>query len=65
MSRGYVKIACAVGAIVRDRLRRTQPEPMPKRLAELLSVLSERDGGPSSGEHPKEEASARGNKKPR
>jgi hypothetical protein len=64
MPKGYFRIACAVGAIIRDRLRRTQSEPMPKRLAELLSVLSERERD-GAGEHPKEEASARGNRNPR
>jgi hypothetical protein len=59
MPRGYVKIACAVGAIIRDRLSWTQSEPMPKRITELLDVLLERDGPdsrePRKGEAPRRE----------
>jgi hypothetical protein len=56
MQKAYAKIAWAVGAIIRDRLGRSRPESMPKRITELVDALSERDDQ-SLREYRKEENS--------
>ena len=43
MPKGYAAIACAVGAIIRDRLRRSRPEASADRITELLKELAERE----------------------
>jgi hypothetical protein len=41
MAKGYANIACSIGKGLGDRLRHTTYEPLPERLTDLLSRLSE------------------------
>ena len=41
MAKGYANIACSIGKGLSDRLRHTTYEPLPERLTDLLSRLSE------------------------
>jgi hypothetical protein len=51
MSKGYANIACTVGRVIKERLRIISVEPLPQRLALLVSKLNE---GPNSKKLTKE-----------
>jgi hypothetical protein len=43
MPKGYANIACSIGNGISDRVRHTTHEPLPERLTDLLSRLSENE----------------------
>jgi hypothetical protein len=43
MPKGYANIACSIGKGISDRLRHETHEPLPERLTDLLSRLSEKE----------------------
>jgi hypothetical protein len=58
MPRKYVKIACSIGKHVREGLKRTEREPLPRELADLANRLEERVEPKRNNQEPKKKAPA-------
>lgn len=59
MQRTHIKIACAIGRGIDERLERIEREPLPKRLIDLLDRLGEQTTSKAAPARPKGKVSGR------